>query len=334
MRNESQSLVSVITPVYNGAKHLAECIDSVLAQTYQHWIYTIVNNCSTDETLEIAQAYATRDPRIRIHNNQTFLPVIENHNHALRQVSSEGKYCKLLFADDWLFSECLQQMVQLAEAHPSVGLVSSYGLRDSTVLWTGLQYPSTVISGRETCRQRLQDGPYVFGTGTSQMFRADLVRSRDPFYNDRNLHCDSEVCFQILQASDFGFIHQILHYTRAPGAESYTTFAFKRRSLEAMKLYEVLTYGQVFLTQQEFDFYREKNLAEYYDFLAQCILAGGESWKFHKSKLNEFGLSLDRTRLAAAVAKKGLRALFKHPKQTFVQLVHGTSILRNRLRSE
>ena len=53
-----QPLVSVITPVYNGEEFLPECIESVLAQTYQNWDYTIVNNRSTDRTLEIAKSYA------------------------------------------------------------------------------------------------------------------------------------------------------------------------------------------------------------------------------------------------------------------------------------
>jgi cellulose synthase/poly-beta-1,6-N-acetylglucosamine synthase-like glycosyltransferase len=40
-----QPLVSIVTPVYNEAQHLAECIESVLAQTYQNWDYTIIDNC-------------------------------------------------------------------------------------------------------------------------------------------------------------------------------------------------------------------------------------------------------------------------------------------------
>jgi glycosyltransferase involved in cell wall biosynthesis len=51
----AQPLVSVVTPVYNGAEYLRQCIESVLAQSYENWDYLIVNNCSKDRTLEIAQ---------------------------------------------------------------------------------------------------------------------------------------------------------------------------------------------------------------------------------------------------------------------------------------
>lgn len=60
MNPELQPLVSILTPVYNGEEYLAECIESVLGQTYQNWEYCIVNNCSTDRTLEIANGYAKR----------------------------------------------------------------------------------------------------------------------------------------------------------------------------------------------------------------------------------------------------------------------------------
>ena len=64
MSTEATPLVSVVTPVYNGGKWLRECIESVIAQRYQNWRYTIVNNRSTDDTLEIAEHYARQDARV------------------------------------------------------------------------------------------------------------------------------------------------------------------------------------------------------------------------------------------------------------------------------
>ena len=133
----SQPLVTVLTPVYNNAEYLAECIESVLAQTYANWEYVIVNNCSTDGTLEIARRYAARDARIRVHDNDTFLGAEANHNLAMRQLSAGSRYCKLVFADDWLFPRCLEDMVAVAERHPSAAMVGCYGLDGSRVLWDG-----------------------------------------------------------------------------------------------------------------------------------------------------------------------------------------------------
>src|SRR5262245_9335007 len=114
-RLQMQPPVSVLTPVYNGENYLAECIESVLAQSYQNWEYIIVNNCSTDRSLEIAQSYAQKDARICIRNNRTLVGVSENHNIAVGQISPASKYCKVVHADDWLFPECIMEMVKVAE---------------------------------------------------------------------------------------------------------------------------------------------------------------------------------------------------------------------------
>ena len=106
----SQPLVSVVTPFHNTASFLAECIESVLAQSYQNWEFTIVNNCSADDTLGVCLKYAAIDRRIRVVNNPSFLKIIENHNRTLSYVSAEAKYCKVLFADDWLFPTCIEEL--------------------------------------------------------------------------------------------------------------------------------------------------------------------------------------------------------------------------------
>ena len=63
-------LVSVVTPFYNTAAWLTECIESVLAQTYHNWEYILVDNCSADGSTEIARRYAKTDSRIRYVRHQ------------------------------------------------------------------------------------------------------------------------------------------------------------------------------------------------------------------------------------------------------------------------
>ena len=84
MQLSKEPLVSVLTPVYNTDKYLDECIKSVLNQTYNNWEYVIVNNCSTDGTLQIAERYGELDKRIRIVNNKEFLDLLKNWKAILK----------------------------------------------------------------------------------------------------------------------------------------------------------------------------------------------------------------------------------------------------------
>jgi glycosyltransferase involved in cell wall biosynthesis len=295
LSTEEQPWVSVITPVYNGEDFLRECMESVLAQSYQNWDYTIVNNCSTDHTLEIAQSYAARDSRIRIHDNKNFLPIIENHNHAIRQISPESKYCKVVLADDWLFPECIMKMVALAEANPSVGLVGAYGLHGDGVhvIWRGLPFPRAVVSGREVCRLRLLRATYVFGAPTATLIRSDFIRKEKNFYDESNLHADSTACFRILQESDFGFVHQILTFTRTRG-ESNTSFSERMNSIQLSFLTELVEFGPKFLDSAEYARRLKVRLREYYQVLAEGLLQfrGKKYWEFHKTWLSRLGIPL------------------------------------------
>ena len=207
---ERRPLVTVVTTVYNGESYLAQSIKSVLRQTYENWEYVIVNNCSTDGSRAIAQHYASNDPRIRIHDNTAFVGVIANYNNGFRQVSPRSSYLKIVDADDWLFPECLSRMVELAEMYPSVGIVGSYALCGVSIHQDGLPYPSHILSGRELCRNTLLGGPNVFGSTSSLLYRSDVVREMDPFYNEANIHADTESCYAALQRWDFGFVHQVL----------------------------------------------------------------------------------------------------------------------------
>lgn len=324
-------LVSIVTPVYNNAEYLPECIESVLAQTYPNWDYTIVNNCSTDGSGEIARRYAAKDSRIKVHDNQQFLRAVPNHNNALRQISSESKYCKIVFADDWIFPRCLEEMVSVAEEHTSVGVVGAFGLwevlgrgpREYVTMLGGLPYPSRLVLGRDVCRRVFLEELYLFGTSTSVLYRSDLVRSRDPFYNERNIHADIEACVVLLKNCDFGFVHQILTFTRGR-PEALSMMAVDMQMDFACRLYTLVTHGRDFLASDEFDACQDQLLKGYYNFLAVSVMRGRRDkkfWDFHKAKLNET-VGFSRTRLAGAIVRRLCKALL-NPSETIEKLQEG-----------
>src|SRR5262249_40036231 len=161
-----------------GASTLEECLESILNQTYEHWDCAIVENCSVDESRAIARQFAAREPRIRVVENQKLLPALANHNTALRQISPDSKYCKVVFADDWIFPDCLREMVGLAEQHPSVGLVGAYWRQGDEIAGVGLEPSKTVFPGRDVGRRHFLESLYAFGSANSLLYRADLVRAR------------------------------------------------------------------------------------------------------------------------------------------------------------
>jgi glycosyltransferase involved in cell wall biosynthesis len=312
----SRPLVSVVTPVYNGEAHLRACLESVLAQSYTNWDCAVVDNASTDRTPEILREFAARDPRIRVVRNPETVRVIENHNVAFRQISPEARYCKLVAADDRLYPECLEKMVALAEAHPSVAIVGAYALKGTEVAWTGLPVADGVRPGREICREWLLGAPYIFGTPTSVLYRADIVRSRGAFYNESNLHSDSEACLEFLEKSDFGFVHQILT-VQGVREDSLTSYSMRYRTYMPFRLYALVRYGPLYLSEEEIRRRIREHLKPYYDHLAAQLFRGREPefWEYHRRKMAEVGYPLRRARLYAHAAAFALEFLL-NPKKT------------------
>jgi glycosyltransferase involved in cell wall biosynthesis len=313
---EHQPLVSVVTPFYNTDQYLAQCIESVLSQEYQNWEYILVNNCSTDRSWEIALEYAAAEPRIRLVCTETLLGQVQNYNGALRQISRESKYCKIVQADDWLFPDCLSQMVAVAEAHPAVGIVSSYYLNGTKVLGSGLPYPSTTVAGAEICRWHLRHFPeqYLFGTPTTLLFRSDLVRAREPFYDESSPLEDYEVCFEVLRQSDFGFVHQVLTFLRVE-EESLTG---QIRDFYPYLLHAFICikkFGPCYLDEKEYRERLEAIRKRYFEALARGVVQrlGRQFWDYHCDGLRSMGYHLKRMELAKYVLLE-LLDLARHPK--------------------
>ena len=119
----SGPVISVIVPVYNTpARVLAECIDSVLAQTYASWELCIVDDGSRSPgTAATLAAYRDRDPRIRIDRTTTNLHIARATNRAAMQAS--GEFLAFLDHDDVLEPDALAEVAAALEQYPDIDLL-------------------------------------------------------------------------------------------------------------------------------------------------------------------------------------------------------------------
>jgi glycosyltransferase involved in cell wall biosynthesis len=314
-------LVSVITPFYNTEHYIAECIESVLAQTYTNWEYILVNNQSTDASRSVAERYAGEDSRIRLLDTPKHFGQVANFNAALRYMSPESRYCKVVLADDWLFPECIERMVQLAEGHRSVGIVSSYRLFGEEITGDGLPYESTVVSGGKASQLMLREGYYLTGSPTSVLVRADIVRNEPEFYPEGWLHDDTEACFRILAEHDLGFVHQVLTFSRRDD-ESLSSEVARFGPGPIRRFIFAVKFGPRFFASHEYRIYLARESDFYGQFLAESVFRfkRKEFWDFHRDGLRTVNASFWSIGLPKYVFFEALDIIF-NPKKTLGRIV-------------
>ncbi len=265
-------IVSVVTPVYNGAAYLEECIESVLRQTYSQYEYLIVDNASTDETATIVERHASRDRRIRLVREKEFVGIWANHNRALRSIDPRSRYCKVVHADDLLFPECLAQMVEVADAHSSAGVVGAFRLVGARVEHDGLlPLSQKLMLGREVVRRGLLGGPWVTGSPTSLLYRAEIVREQSAFYDEAVWHADTDAAYRSLLKSDLAFVHQVLTFTRVHDA-ALTSFSYRVNTFCPQVGRMLLRYGPALLDAREYRGQVRPWLREYGYYLTREML--------------------------------------------------------------
>jgi glycosyltransferase involved in cell wall biosynthesis len=105
---------------YNREKYVAEAIESVLASTFEEFELIIVDDCSTDRTVEIAKSYAARDSRVSVHVNEKNLGDYPNRNRAASLAC--GRYLKYVDSDDYLYPHGLAVFAKMMEQFPEAAL--------------------------------------------------------------------------------------------------------------------------------------------------------------------------------------------------------------------
>lgn len=119
MANE---LVSVLLPVYNGEKYIADAIDSLLAQTHKNLEIIIVDDCSTDATADVIKQY--NDNRIKYYKNEVNSGIVYSLNRAIKL--SHGMYLARMDADDICMNHRIERQLAYMKANPELIIISCW----------------------------------------------------------------------------------------------------------------------------------------------------------------------------------------------------------------
>ncbi|MEN3036863.1 MAG: glycosyltransferase family 2 protein [Candidatus Methanosuratincola petrocarbonis] len=126
--HHSGDLVSIITPCHNSSEFISQTIDSVLAQKYENWEMILVDDRSTDNTVQIIEDYMKRDSRIRLIKLEKNCGPAVARNRAIEE--ARGRYIAFLDSDDIWLPEKLEKQINFMSENDVSLCYSSYYLID------------------------------------------------------------------------------------------------------------------------------------------------------------------------------------------------------------
>ena len=205
-------LVSVCIPSFNHARFLPEAIESVLAQTYLHIELVIVDDGSTDGSLEIAQRYASRHPervKVFVHDGNARRGISATGNLAFEK--SRGDYWCGLSSDDAFVPDKVERQVMFLEQHPQIGIL--YG-RPTMIDESGRAVGQGVVMDLSRERdplRRLLEGNCIYGQ--TAMIRRECFE-KVGLHDEALMYSDWELWIRIVAHYKIAFLPRPVTYYR------------------------------------------------------------------------------------------------------------------------
>lgn len=206
-------LVAIVTPVYNGAKYLADTMECVQSQDYPNLVHVVLDNASTDATPDIIKRFAGRRVPVLTRRNPRLLPLTDNWNAAVRLVPADARYFQLLCADDTLTPNALSGRVEIAESDPEIGMVGCLWRIDGLC---GEELPKgrKVFDGQDLVRSYLRREHSAL-SGMFFLFRTSKIDPAMPFYDEHfKPALDVNSNLRVAMTGKVGFQHEELAFWR------------------------------------------------------------------------------------------------------------------------
>ncbi len=210
--------VSVVMTAFNRERYVAHAIESVLSQTFGDFELIIVDDCSTDATVDVARGYET-DPRVRVIVNEKNLGDYPNRNHAASFATAE--FLKYHDSDDLMYPHCLATMHASLAAEPRAAFALS-----GACSWSG--GPSPMLLTARQCYEREFLGTGMFDRGPSNaLFRTEAFRKAGGF-SLAGAASDYVFWLRVCAHVNVLLVPADLHwYRRHPGQEISSEHAFR-----------------------------------------------------------------------------------------------------------
>ncbi len=213
-------LVSICIPLYNNASTIEETVRSVISQTYRPLELIIVDDNSTDNSYDVVNSILAELPENldvlrHLERNTSNLGMSGNWNRCLSLCN--GRYIKLLCADDTIDSSLVEREVEVLEHFPEVLSVESdtaFVDRNGKITGHYNRYrKSGTVSGRETARYSLFHRDYL-GAPLANLFRRTAYEQYGGFDPDFHYIVDYEFFMRLACAGDVFIIHEPLNFFR------------------------------------------------------------------------------------------------------------------------
>ena len=208
-----QPLVSICIPAYNNAEYILETINNILSQSYKNIELIVVDDRSRDNTVEVLKS--VKDKRIRVYENEENLGMAGNWNRCLELC--QGKYIKLICADDLLHKRLIEKEVAIMEAYPEVNLVQSdtqfIDLNGRPKGFYRRYYKTGLVDGKKASKFSVFTRDYL-GAPLANMIRKSTYDILGGFDENLVYIIDYDFFMKLANYGKIYIIHKPLNYFR------------------------------------------------------------------------------------------------------------------------
>jgi glycosyltransferase involved in cell wall biosynthesis len=192
--------ITVLMPIYNGARYLPEAMESILQQSFTNFEFLIINDGSTDESVRIVNSYT--DPRIRLIENDRNMGLVHTLNRGLDL--AQGEFIARMDCDDISLQERLEKQLILMERCPEIGVCGGW-----IEYFMGRQLVLKLpVSDAEIKRTLPSDNPMAHPT---VMLRTAVIKARQLYFDPEYSHVeDYELWVRLAAVTCFANIPEVL----------------------------------------------------------------------------------------------------------------------------